>query len=241
MVAQIPGRGTGMDNIEKRYERRGSIRPCSLDRNDLQQLTDLIQETFAKPEIERYFRVSTNVGNTRVFSNSVADFFNQKDLPDKISDLSLWIEGWDTKNRFDKVVLLDFSKYSIQLSVEGIDPVWVYDKYTKITKFLRNKSAWYWPMIMSEKFIIFSLTILIIGNLIISLSKGETGYYFDKISLLGLWLFLIFFDTRKVWPHANIRIRNHVSRFTLENVAMVLVVLVLLWSVIEGTILPLMK
>jgi hypothetical protein len=229
-----------MDNIEKRYERRGSIRPCSLDREDLLELTAIIQETFTKPEIERYFRISTNVGNTRVFSNSVADFFSQRDLPGQVSDLSFWIEGWDKKTRFDKVVLLDFSKYSIQLSVEGIDPVWVYDKYTKITKFLKNKSAWYWPMIMLEKFIIFFITIILVCNIIISLTRGETAYYFDKLGLFGLWLFLIFCDTRKVWPYTNIKTRE-TSILTRENLAMLLVLLVLFWSLLEGTIWPLLR
>jgi hypothetical protein len=230
----------GMENIEKRYEKRGSFRPCSLNKTDLLELTALVQETFAKPEIERYFRVSTNLGNTRVFSNSVADFFSQKDLPDQISELSFWIEGWDKKNRFDKVVLLDFSKYSIQLSVEGIDPVWVYDKYNKIGKFLKSKSAWYWPMIMLEKFIIFFITLMLISSIIISKTKGEITYYFDELLLFGLWLFLIFYDTRKVWPYANIRITRK-SMFTRENVAMALVLLVLSWCLLGGTILPLFK
>ena len=70
---------------------------------------------------------------------------------------------------------MDFSKYSIQLSVEGIDPVWVYDKYNKIVKFLKNKSAWYWPMISLEKLIIFSITIILISNIILSLNMGEKG------------------------------------------------------------------
>src|SRR4030043_85198 len=192
MVGHSPGRGMEMENIEKRYERRGSIRPCSLDKSDLLHLSAIIQETFTKPEIERYFRVSTNLGNTRVFSSSVEDFLNQKEFPDQASDLSFWIEGWDQKTRFDKVVLLDFSKYSIQLSVEGISPVGVYDKFTKITKFLKSKVAWYWPLIILEKFVIFAVTLLLISNVIISLRLGEVVYYIDKIVLLGVWAFLIF-------------------------------------------------
>jgi len=230
-----------MANIEKRYERKGSIRPCSLDKNDLQNLAAIIQETFTKPEIDRYFRVSSNLGNTRVFANSVEDFFNQKDFPDQITDLSFWIEGWDQKTRFDKVVLLDFSKYSIQLSVEGIDPVWVYDKYIKITKFLKNKSAWYWPLIIMEKFVIFAITLLLISNIIISIRGREVAYYFDKIALLALWGFLVLYDTRKVWPYADIRIKGNKSKFNKESLILVLLILLLVWAVIEGTVLPLVK
>ncbi len=229
-----------MEGSGKRYERKGSIGPCSLDKNDLLQLTVLIQESFTKPEIERYFRVSTNQGNTRVFSNSVEDFFNQNKFPEQLTDLSFWIEGIDKHDRFDKVILLDFSKYSIQLSVEGIDPVWVYDKYTKISKFLKSKAAWYWPMVMMEKLVIFSITLLLISNIIISVRLGK-AHYLDKLCLLGLWMFLVLYDTRKIWPYANIRIHNGKSVLALENIIMVLVILVMLWSLIGGTIMPLIR
>jgi hypothetical protein len=231
----------GMENIEKRYERRGSIRPCSLDKNDLLHLSAIIQETFTKAEIERYFRVSTNLGNTRVFSSSVEDFLNQKEFPDQVTDLSFWIEGWDQKTRFDKVVLLDFSKYSIQVSVEGIDPVWVYDKYTKITKFLKSKLAWYWPLIILEKFVIFAMTLLLISNIIISIKLGEVVYYLDKIVLLGIWTFLIFYDTRKIWPYANLRIKGNKSILNKENLMMFFLLAVLVWIVIEGTVRPFLR
>jgi hypothetical protein len=231
----------GMENIEKRYERRGSIRPCSLDKKDLLHLSAIIQETFTKAEIERYFRVSTNLGNTRVFSSSMEDFLNQKEFPDQVTDLSFWIEGWDQKTRFDKVVLLDFSKYSIQLSVEGIDPVWVYDKFTKITKFLKSKLARYWPLIILEKFVVFALTLLLISNIIISIRLGERAYYIDKVVLLGVWAFLIFYDTREVWPYANIRIKGDKSLFSKANLMMFLLLAVLVWVLIEGTVLPFLK
>ena len=68
-----------------------------------------------------------------------------EELGDRMADLSFWIEGWDQKTRFDKNILLDFSKYSIQLNVEGTDPVWVYDTYNSITNYLKNKTAWYCP------------------------------------------------------------------------------------------------
>ena len=45
----------------------------------------------------------------------------QEDLPDRIHDLSFWIDGWGQKTRFDKTIFLDFSSYSVQLEVEGSD------------------------------------------------------------------------------------------------------------------------
>src|SRR4030042_2776463 len=156
------------ESVEKRYEKHGRIKPCGLTRDDVLALTAIIQRTFTKPEIERYFRISTVLNHTRVFSNSAEHLFSLKELGDRMADLSFWIEGWDQKTRFDKNILLDFSKYSIQLSVEGTAPVWVYDTYNNIINYLKNKTAWYSAIIVMEKVIVFFLTIVLIANIIIA-------------------------------------------------------------------------
>jgi len=46
--------------------------------------------------------------------------------------------GLGPKDPLDKNILLDFSKYSIQLSVEGTDPVWVYDTYNSINQLFKK-------------------------------------------------------------------------------------------------------
>lgn len=227
-----------MDNMEKRYERQGRIKPCSLSRDDLVQLSQLIQETFTKPEVERYFRVSTTVGDTRVFSHSMEDFINQPEFRESISSLSFWIEGWEKKTRFDKNVLLDFSKYSIQLHVSGTDPVWVYDKFNKIAKFLNDKTVWYWPVIISERLLIFSITVILITNILISLHTKRKIFNVDKLSLLIIWFLLVFYDTRKIWPYSNIRLKDSTSILTNENIIAFLMIAVVLLSIISGTIMP---
>ena len=141
------------ESVEKRYEKHGRIKPCVLTRDDIQALATIIQLTFTKPEVERYFRISTVLNHTRIFSNSVEHLLSLEELGDRVADLSFWIEGWDQKTRFDKNILLDFSKYSIQLSVEGTDPVWVYDTYNSIITYLKNKTAWYSFIISIEKII----------------------------------------------------------------------------------------
>jgi hypothetical protein len=222
-----------MQDVEKRYERSGKARPCALDREDLLNLAHLIQETFTKPEIDRYFRVSTSLGNTRVFSNSMDDFLVQKDLPAKISDLSFWIEGWDQRTRFDKNVLLDFSRYSVQLHVEGIDPVWVYDKYNSIMKFLRNKRAWYWPVIILEKLIIFCMTIILIASLIISYKLGKASNYISGLALLGIWSLLIFSDTRKIWPYSFLKLSGSKTALDKENILMAAIIIILILVLLD--------
>jgi hypothetical protein len=92
-----------------------------------------------------------------------------------------------------------------------------------------------------EKFVIFAITLLLISNIIISIKLGEVARYFDKIVLLGVWAFLIFYDTRQVWPYANIRIRSNKSIFSKENLMMFLLLAVLVWVVIEGTVSPFLK
>ncbi|MCK9376658.1 MAG: hypothetical protein M0P73_10960 [Syntrophobacterales bacterium] len=227
--------------IEKRYERHGRMRPCVLKREDIFALGDIIIEGFSKPEVERYFRISTTVGQTRVFSNSIEHLLSQKELGDQTSDLSFWIEGWEQKTRFDKNILLDFSKYSIQLNVEGTDPVWVYDKYNRIAKFLRSKTAWFWPIIIMEKIIIFLITIALITNIIIAVKKGNPAYYLDKLGLLSVWMFLVFYDTRKLWPYANIIVTEEPNFLTKANVVMLAMILVVIMAIAGGTILPLMR
>jgi hypothetical protein len=59
------------ESVEKRYEKHGRQKPCVLNRDDILALAAIIQRTFTKPEVERYFRISTVLNHTRVFSNSV--------------------------------------------------------------------------------------------------------------------------------------------------------------------------
>lgn len=231
----------GKEGLEKRYERHGRIKPCVLNRPDIFALGKIIQETFNKPEIQRYFRISTTLNHTRVFSHSIDHLLSLKELGDRLADLSFWIEGWDQKTRFDKNILLDFSKYSIQLSVEGTDPVWVFDKYNNITKYLKNKTVWYWPIIIMEKFIIFFITIALIANMIIGVKIGNPLYYVDKLGLLVVWIFLVFYDTRNIWPYANIRLKEDKIYFSKENIFIFVMILVVIMAILGGTVIPLMK
>jgi hypothetical protein len=227
--------------VEKRYEKHGRIKPCLLTRDDIFALAKIIQGTFTKPEVERYFRISTVLNHTRVFSNSVEHLLSLEELGDRMADLSFWIEGWDQKTRFDKNILLDFSKYSIQLSVEGTDPVWVYDTYNSITNYLKSKIAWYCPIIVMEKIIVFFITIILISNIIIAVKKSAPLYYLDKVGLLVLWMFLVFYDTRKIWPYSNIRLKEDKFCLCKENVVMLGMILVVVFAILGGTILPFMR
>jgi hypothetical protein len=225
-----------MHSIETRYERKGEGKPCFLDQEDLINLSRLIQEGFTRAEVERYFRVSTTLGQTRVFSNSMGDFLVQQELPDKISDLSFWIEGWDRKTRFDKTVLLDFSRYSIQLQVEGTDPVWVYDKFSGIMKFLKTKTVWYWPVIRLEKIITFAITMLLLVSLFLAYELGQPILYFGMSGLVIIWVLLTFYDTRKICPYSSLRIRGEELLFNTENIFMTLLMLILIIVILEGLI-----
>jgi hypothetical protein len=229
------------ESVEKRYEKHGRQKPCVLNRDDILALAAIIQRTFTKPEVERYFRISTVLNHTRVFSNSVEHLLSLEELGDRMADLSFWIEGWDQKTRFDKNILLDFSKYSIQLSVEGTDPVWVYDTYNSITNYLKKKTAWYYPIITMEKIMVFVITIVLIANIIIAFKKGDPLHYLDKIGLLGLWMFLVFYDTKKIWPYSNIRISADSSCLSRENVFMSVMILAVILAIFGGTILPFLR
>jgi hypothetical protein len=241
MVRKGAEDGMAKELVEKRYEKHGRIKPCVLTRDDIFALAKIIQGTFTKPEVERYFRISTVLNHTRVFSNSVENLLSLEELGDRVADLSFWIEGWDQKTRFDKNILLDFSKYSIQLSVEGTDPVWVYDTYNSLTNYLKSKIAWYCPIIVMEKIIVFFITIMLITNIIIAVKKGDPLYYLDKVGLLLLWMFLVFYDTRKIWPYSNIRLKDNKFYLCKENIVMSGMILVVVLAIFGGTILPFMR
>jgi hypothetical protein len=229
------------EGLEKRYERHGRIKPCVLTRPDIFALAKIVQETFSKPEIERYFRISTTLNHTRIFSNSVDNLLSLKELEGRVADLSFWIEGWDQKTRFDKNILLDFSKYSIQLSVEGTDPVWVFDKYNDIAKYLKSKTAWYWPIILMEKVIIFFITIALIINMIIGVKISNPFYYVDKFGLMAVWMFLVLYDTRKIWPYSNIRLEEDKIYLSKETIVMFVMILVVILAISGGTVIPLTR
>jgi hypothetical protein len=240
MVKLGGGDAMGQESVEKRYEKHGRVKPCVLTRDDILALAAIIQRSFTQLEIERYFRISTVFNHTRVFSNSVEHLLSLEELGDRVADLSFWIEGWDQKTRFDKNVLLDFSKYSIQLSVEGTDPVWVNDTYTSINDYLKNKTAWYWPIIIMEKITVFFITVILIANIIITVKKGDPFYYIDKLGLLALWMCLVFYDTRKIWPYSNIRLEEGKVYLSRENVVMFVMILVIILAICGGTIRPFM-
>lgn len=227
-----------MDHLEKRYEKQGRAKPCFLDQDDLINLARIIQETFTRPEVERYFRISTTMNETRVFCNSMADFLVQKDLPDRVQDLSIWIEGWGQKTRFDKTILLDFSRYSAQLKVEGTDPVWVFDKYNSIMRFLSSKTSWYWPVIIFEKAIIFCITLLLISSLIFSYQLRQPIGYFGKIGVLVIWAVSVFYDTRKIWPYAILRLKGTEPTLSKETLAIAALLIFSVLILVEGFVLP---
>ncbi len=230
-----------MADLEKRYGEKGTLKPCCLEKDDLLKLTEIIQETFTQTEIDKYFNISTTIDDTRVFSNSLEAFLKQKGLPDTLNDLAFWLESWDKNESFGKNILLDFSKYSVQLNVEGVEQAWVRDKYAKIANFLKAKTAWYWPLISLERFIIFVVTLILISNIVTSFNTKEVAYHIDEVILLGVWILLVFYDTRKIWPYANIRLQKVRSIFNKENIIAVILIAILIGTLMSGTILPLLK
>jgi hypothetical protein len=56
-----------------------------------------------------------------------------------------------------------------------------------------------------------------------------------------LWIFLVSYDTRKIWPYSNIRLKRDKSYLTRENVSMLAVILVVIVAILGGTILPFMR
>jgi hypothetical protein len=92
-----------------------------------------------------------------------------------------------------------------------------------------------------EKIIIFFITIVLIANIIIAVKKGDPLYYLDKLGLVVLWIFLVFYDTRKIWPYSNIRLQEDKIYLTRENIGMLVMILVVIVAIFGGTVLPFMR
>jgi hypothetical protein len=92
-----------------------------------------------------------------------------------------------------------------------------------------------------EKIILFFITIILVANIIIAVKKGDPSYYLDKLGLLVLWIFLVFYDTRKIWPYANIRLKEDRIYLTRENISMLGMILVVILAILGGTVLPFMR
>ena len=87
----------------------------------------------------------------------------------------------------------------------------------------------------------FFITIILIANIAIAFRKGDPLYYLDKFGLLALWMFLVFYDTRKIWPYSNIRLKEDKFYLYKENVVMFAMILVAMLAISGGTILPFVR
>jgi hypothetical protein len=70
---------------------------------------------------------------------------------------------------------------------------------------------------------------------------ATVSYYLDKLGLLVLWMFLVFYDTRKILPYSNIRLKEDKIYLSRENVVMLVMILVVILAIFGGTILPFMR
>jgi hypothetical protein len=88
---------------------------------------------------------------------------------------------------------------------------------------------------------VFFITIILIVNIMIAVKTGDQFYYIDKFGLMVLWMWLVFYDTRKIWPYSNIWLKKDKVLLSKENVVMLVMILVVILAIAEGTIRPFMR
>jgi len=66
-------------------------------------------------------------------------------------------------------------------------------------------------------------------------------YQMDNLSLLAIWIVFVSFDVRDIWPYSLIWTRKVNTAITRENLFMLLMVVAVLLSVVQGSVLPLLK
>lgn len=213
----------------KKYQKSGDIHSCKIKKNDLLKLIEIIKETFSDSDLKEDFKVSINLPNVRIHSNSIEDFLEHKELPEKLNRLSIRIIGWNQDQNIDKSVNLDFYDNFINLDIDGEENAWVIGKYAEITDFLKEKRSWFWFIYTNifygiEAVISVLLFIVFVSLIVHFININEMIY--SIITAIVLFIFAYGYHLKKkFFPYTQIIIKHEKSFLTRENVTLIILLL----------------
>jgi len=226
----------------KEYTKSASIHPCKLNRNDLLKLIELLKEAFPFSDRKEDFTISTNLPNISIRANSIEDFLEHEDLPDKFSRLSLEIIGWSEDREIDKAVRMIFYDNFISLDVNGAEQTWVLGKYSQIVDFLRKKRPWFGPLREIFLYTIGAIPLLSLFGLIYFIISNEIVYSISTTLLLIVWVIAgVFYFKGTFLPYTQIILRPKESPLNKENLMITIAILSLIVSLIGAVVVPLVK
>lgn len=226
----------------KEYTKSGDIHPCRLERNDLLELIKIIKETLPVSDRKEDFKISTNLPDIHISSNSIEEFLKHEELPDKFDRLTLNVVGWSKNREIDKSIRITFYGNYINLDVGGTQQTWVLGKYSQITNFLKKKKPWFWAL--HKIFPVIAGIIPIVSlNALVDFIKAKVIIYSVSTALfLIAWIFATVFYFRGTFlPYTQIILTPKKSLFNKENITIIIAALSLIISIIGGVIIPLVK
>ena len=176
-----------------------------LNRDSIVKLFELIRGDHMPTMQEEHIEVSTQVGEMRLSSDSIAEFISHPELPDRLEDLAYEMMIWNEEGKMKKFVFLSLSNDAVWLRVDGNEPIWVNGKFTQIADYLNSNRAWYvsWKRI----FPMFQLVVPIIAILAlwVFMRAGEATQTFATALFFGLFLTDVYlFRKGKLFPTIDI-------------------------------------
>lgn len=226
----------------KEYTKSGNIHPCRLERNDLLELIKIIKETFPVSDRKEDFKISTNLPDIHISSNSIKEFLKHEELPDKFDRLTLDVLGWSKNREINKSIHITFYGSYINLNVDGTQQTWVLGKYSQITNFLKKKKPWFWALHKIFPVIAGIIPIVFLIALVDFVKAKVIIYSVSTALFLIAWIFATVFYFRGTFlPYTQIILTPKKFLFNKENIAIIIAALSLIISIIGGIIMPLVK
>ncbi len=220
----------------KKYQKSGKIHSCKIKKNDLLELIEIIKETFPDSDRKEDFEVSTNLLNISIHSNSIEDFLEHKELPEKLNRLSIRIIGWNHDRNIDKSIELVFYDNFINLNIYGEENAWVIGKYAEITDFLKEKRPWPWFIHTNIFYAIeggISILLLIVLTSLIVHFIAINEIMYSIITVIMLFIFAYIYHLKKtIFPYTQIIIKHEKSFFNPENIKLIILLLSLIVMII---------
>ena len=218
----------------KNYRKSGKIHSCKIKKSDLLKLIEIIKKTFPDSNRKEDFKVSTNLPNVCIHSNSIEDFLEHEELPDKLNRLSIEIMGMNQYDNIidlniDKDIRLVFYDNSINLDIYGEENAWVIGKYAEITDFLKERRPWFWFIHTNifygiEGAISMILLIVFVSLIVHFININEIIY--SMITAFMLFIFAYIYHLKKtIFPYTQIIIKHEKSFLTRENVTLIILLL----------------
>lgn len=225
---------------EVEYFKKESIHPISLNLQELKSLEKVMKDCFEGKEIN-FISLESAMDDRRMWFVDFDDLFNNTELlPNKLSDLYIFIQGGDNTSNLPYSIALRLSKSVNSLELKGTSERWVKANFYTLEDFLDKYEPW-WGLIKNSYFImIVSLLFGVIGG-VLTMKITDANTTNEARSLISIliiniiiYIFILFLiGNDDFMPQAQIYITNHESFFNAGNITAVFAALALVISAIN--------